>query len=427
MSLAQFDVSNLLIFGAFGVLAVGVAMVVVFSVVEWVTPVMERLLGGASPMSKLETGVQRLLPRHRQESGDKSDDLEDSTAVLLSLLPGASVVVNEDDEVVRASPSAYTLGVVIDDAIADGRVLDEIHRVREQGSRGHLDIETSTPWQYEHVLDATMGEQDKERRRQRSVTRPNWLSVTVGRINEQFVVVMIEDRSDVIRFSQTRDAFITNVSEQLLTPTQALMQLADSLEQGGDHSHIAEDARQVRAACGHLNRMVSDLLLLIKAQEPITPSAANMMTLDGPLSAVVESRQREASRRNIHVVLVGETGLQIHGDAEQIRTAVGKLIDNAVAYSPNGTTVTVAVRRSEDGEQAEIRVIDCGCGIPQREQTHVFERFYRGSNQNERTEDGVGLGLAIVKHVSLTHHGSASVWSRVGQGSTFSLTLPIAR
>ncbi len=57
----------------------------------------------------------------------------------------------------------------------------------------------------------------------------------------------------------------------------------------------------------------------------------------------------------------------------------------------------------------------------------MFERFYRGSNQNERTQDGIGLGLAIVKHVALTHHGSASVWSRVGQGSTFTLSLPVAR
>ena len=83
--------------------------------------------------------------------------------------------------------------------------------------------------------------------------------------------------------------------------------------------------------------------------------------------------------------------------------------------------------KSKDGEQAVIRVIDQGVGIAKKDQARIFERFYRGSSQSERTADGVGLGLAIVKHVALTHHGDVSVWSAPGQGSTFSLTLPLAQ
>lgn len=87
----------------------------------------------------------------------------------------------------------------------------------------------------------------------------------------------------------------------------------------------------------------------------------------------------------------------------------------------------MSVKPDEDGSQVLIGVIDRGCGIERKEQSRIFERFYRGGNQNERSVDGVGLGLAIVKHVALTHHGSASVWSAPGQGSTFTLTLPAAR
>ncbi|MFR6530838.1 MAG: ATP-binding protein [Bifidobacterium pseudocatenulatum] len=65
-------------------------------------------------------------------------------------------------------------------------------------------------------------------------------------------------------------------------------------------------------------------------------------------------------------------------------------------------------------------------GIAIGEQSRIFERFYRGDNQNDHSGDGIGLGLAIVKHVALTHHGSASVWSSPGQGSTFALVLPLA-
>ncbi len=77
--------------------------------------------------------------------------------------------------------------------------------------------------------------------------------------------------------------------------------------------------------------------------------------------------------------------------------------------------------------KALLSVLDRGCGIAQKEQSRIFERFYRGGNQNGHSEEGIGLGLAIVKHVALTHHGSASVWSAPGQGSTFTLELPVAR
>ncbi|WP_289093862.1 cell wall metabolism sensor histidine kinase WalK [uncultured Bifidobacterium sp.] len=423
----QFNDPSVLIFVAFGIVAIAVAVLVGFFLMDRISPVVAKLFGGASPVSRLEAEVQRVLPRRRQPEDQAQDDLEDSTALLLSLIPGSSIVVDEDDEVVRASPAAYTLGVVVDDAIANERVLDEIHHVRSSGGRVQFNVETRTPWQYEHAFD-NLGDEAKESRRRRSVSRPNWLKVTVGRISERFVVVMVEDLSDVIRFAQTRDSFITNVSEQLLKPTEALMALADSLEQGdSSRERIERDARQVRAACGHLNRMVSDLLLLIKAQEPITPSAANAIALRDPLAAVVAAAGRTAADRSIQLTLTGDVDLKVHGDADQIRTAVAKLVDNAVSYSDDGGAVSVTVRASEDGGKVEVRVIDRGCGIPQREQTHVFERFYRGSNQNERTADGIGLGLAIVKHVALTHHGAASVWSRVGQGSTFTLSLPVAR
>ena len=423
----QFNDPSVLIFVAFGIVAIAVAVLVGFFLMDRISPVVAKLFGGASPVSRLEAEVQRVLPRRRQPEEQTQDDLEDSTALLLSLIPGSSIVVDEDDEVVRASPAAYTLGVVVDDAIANERVLDEIHHVRSSGGRVQFNVETRTPWQYEHAFD-NLGDEAKESRRRRSVSRPNWLKVTVGRISERFVVVMVEDLSDVIRFAQTRDSFITNVSEQLLKPTEALMALADSLEQGdSSRERIERDARQVRVACGHLNRMVSDLLLLIKAQEPITPSAANAIALRDPLAAVVAAAGPTAADRSIQLTLTGDVDLKVHGDADQIRTAVAKLVDNAVAYSDDGGAVSVTVRASEDGDKVEIRVIDRGCGIPQREQSHVFERFYRGSNQNERTADGIGLGLAIVKHVALTHHGAASVWSRVGQGSTFTLSLPVAR
>ena len=103
----EFIDPSILIFVAFGIVGVAVVVTVGFFVVDRITPVVTKLFGGASPVSRLEAEVQRVLPHRRQAEENEDDDLDDSTASLLSVLPGASIVVDDDDEVVRASPAAY--------------------------------------------------------------------------------------------------------------------------------------------------------------------------------------------------------------------------------------------------------------------------------------------------------------------------------
>ncbi|PJM77935.1 sensor histidine kinase [Bifidobacterium felsineum] len=357
---------------------------------------------------------------HRDEND--VDDLSDDTAALLSMLPGTSIVVDEHDSVVRSSPAAYQLGVVEEDAIIDAKVLKAVHEARKSGGKRQFDLTTSTPDRY------SVDRGGNDHVTAQSVSRPNWLKVTVARISEKFVIVLVTDVSEVVRFGQVRDSFITNVSEQLLKPTQALSQLADSLEHGDfDSEQIAKDARLVRSSCNKLNHMVSDLLLLIRAQEPITPSSANRLNVMEQLRATVKRLEPEAEQAGVRLHLKGDDALVINGLADQIDSAVTKLVENAIGYSKDNGVVSVSASVSKDGKQAVIRVIDQGAGIAKQDQDRIFERFYRGASQNERTADGVGLGLAIVKHVALTHHGDVSVWSAAGQGSTFSLTLPLAQ
>lgn len=253
------------------------------------------------------------------------------------------------------------------------------------------------------------------------------MKVIVGKLSDNLVVVLISDVSESVRFSQIRDSFITNVSEQLLKPTQSLEQLADIVEQGGTSQRDVErDAMQLRQSCSRLEHMISDLLLLIKAQEPILPTADNRINVMGPVRAVVDSHREVAAQRNITIDMKGDESLEINGDAEQIQAALAKLVENAITYSKDGSTINVVAKANEEGTEAVISVLDRGAGIAVGEQGRIFERFYRGNNQNDHSGDGIGLGLAIVKHVALTHHGSASVWSSPGQGSTFALVLPLA-
>ena len=284
----------------------------------------------------------RSLP-HRDDNTRNTDDdtLDDSTNALLSMLPLASIVVDDADEVVRAHPSAYTLGVVRDDAIVEESVLRAVREVRREGGKKQFDLTTTTahvaqsapragkPTTREAARQALIGQRKDEPAA--LVSRPNWLKVIVGRLNEKFVVVLISDVSETIRFSQVRDSFITNVSEQLLKPTQSLERLADTLERdGANQDGVRENAAQLRRSCTHLEHMVSDLLLLIKAQEPILPTSDNRINVMAQLEAVAASHKEEAARRGITIDVSGDESLEINGEAEQIQTALAKLVENAI-------------------------------------------------------------------------------------------------
>ncbi|KFI56246.1 ATPase [Bifidobacterium callitrichos DSM 23973] len=424
-------VPSMIVSTVFGILGVAMVLGIILFIFDHIEPLVERVLKGVSITEwiggKVGGGIRR-LPRlhHRRRSGaDDDHELEASAESLLSILPSASLIVDRQDDVVRANPQAYRLGIVRDDSIVEPSVLEVVHEVRDHGGRRRFDLETETPERFVQSLPGVDGAGTGPKS---GVRRPNWLKVTVGRVDERFVVVMIDDVSETVRFSQIRDSFIVNVSEQLLAPTEALASLADEIERDdGDPSRIRADALRVRVTSNHLNHMVSDLLLLIKAQEPIVPSAANRLNVMDQLEAVTVKLQSWAADAGVRLTLDGDRTLVINGEPDQIRTAVTKLAENAIIYSKKGGYVGISAERDDSGRYAVIRVLDQGKGISKSEQERIFERFYRGKDQNERSADGVGLGLSIVKHVALTHHGTVTVWSAPGQGSTFTLSLPLAR
>ncbi|WP_239512454.1 sensor histidine kinase [Bifidobacterium aerophilum] len=375
----------------------------------------------------------RDLRRGRQQGDAQTEDLDETTAALLAMLPDATVVVNRQDEVIRANPDAYTLGVVGDETIISDEVRQAVRAVRETGGCKRFDLTTHTSQRTIAATDiGALADGDDDGGSLpavavQGVDRPNWLKITVGKVGD-FVVVLINDVSDSIRFAEVRDSFITNVSEQLLKPSRALEQLADSLANDAlDAEQVSWHAHQVRSSCERLNHMVSDLMLLIKAQEPITPSSANRLVVMEQVRLACERLRAQSERFGVSVNITGDETLTVNGDAEQVDAAVAKLVQNALVYSPAGGVVNVAVTRSDDGAYAVIRVVDQGVGIAKGEQSRIFERFYRGGNQTARSRNGIGLGLSIVKHVALTHHGNVAVWSVPGSGSTFTLSLPLAR
>ena len=129
----------------------------------------------------------------------------------------------------------------------------------------------------------------------------------------------------------------------------------------------------------------------------------------------------EAAR--IEIVVDKPIGVEVEGDQTLLITALCNLIENAIAYSPADTPVSVSRRQDDDG--VEIAVTDRGIGIAPEHQRRVFERFFRVDPARSRATGGTGLGLAIVKHVLANHGGEVRLWSRPGTGSTFTMRLPV--
>lgn len=347
------------------------------------------------------------------EEDDEDDELDSSTLRVLTALDAATIVVDGDDEVERASASAYRWSLVKNDEIANEDIAAAIEKARAGQGRQKFDIVTYT-------ADDLVKDDEPEAL---MTARPHWLSVTVSMISEHRAVVLISDKSEEKRFAQTRDDFVTNVAEQLLEPAQKLENIGQAWSKS-TNTVAARDGQVISTQATHMHKLVSDLLLLIQAQEKVTPSEENRLDLG---ALVTETLDAIVPRRGVRIHVRARDGVMVNGSAVQIQAAVGKLASNAERYSkPNGV-VTVVVDSARDDAYAVIRVIDTGLGIRPDEQEHIFERFYRGSIQPDGADaDAVGLGLAIVKHVALTHRGTVSVWSAPGQGSTFSLFLPKA-
>ena len=163
-----------------------------------------------------------------------------------------------------------------------------------------------------------------------------------------------------------------------------------------------------------------------------TPVNGLIDWVDAELGPAAEARGVKLTR-NI------ETDLQLHANALLIEQAIGNLVSNAIRYSPRGSSIEISARTSDASQKsssntigeigigmAVITVTDQGPGIPEKHLPRLFERFYRVDSARSREDGGTGLGLAIVKNIAMVHGGSVRAESVIGQGSRFSLMIPLA-
>ena len=237
-------------------------------------------------------------------------------------------------------------------------------------------------------------------------------------------MLTVTDVTERVRIDQARTDLVANISHELKTPVGAMSVLAESLAGGSDDEMVGRLARRIVDESQRMARTIEDLLELSRIEMGVG-TAAEPVDLARVAEEAIERVRPLAGRQGVEIVLEADHGTGVEGDHQQLVSAVGNLVDNAVNYSPDSGEVRVAVARR--GGSVMVEVTDRGIGIPAAELEKIFQRFYRVDRARSRTTGGTGLGLSIVRHVATNHGAEVEVVSREGEGSTFRLIVPARR
>jgi len=225
-------------------------------------------------------------------------------------------------------------------------------------------------------------------------------------------------------FAQQR-RFVADASHELRTPVAAIRSMADIvLDQEAPKQEYVEVLHEINREAERLGHVISDLLVLARADEGQILLEWKPVRLDLLASDTVATVEMLANDCGITLEVGRLEPAVVMGDEARLIQVILTLLDNALAYTNAGGKVTLAVDTKDN--HACLVVQDNGIGIAPEDQEHIFERFYRADAARTRIASGTGLGLAIVAWVVHAHHGTILVEGQVGQGSTFTVKLPLA-
>jgi two-component system phosphate regulon sensor histidine kinase PhoR len=232
------------------------------------------------------------------------------------------------------------------------------------------------------------------------------------------------ERTNLRKLERVRKDFAANVSHELRTPIQAVKGFAETLLESPLEEPVRRYIGIILKNALVMEALTGDLLCLVSLEEDGAPALAMPETLIRPLLAeALSAAELPARDKRITLSLEcpADLAADLHGPL--MSRGVINLLDNAVKYSPPGSAVRVAA--APEAGDLVITVRDQGVGIPAKHLPRIFERFYRVDAGRSRGQGGVGLGLAIVRHIARVHQGEAEAESHAGEGSVFTIRIPL--
>lgn len=259
--------------------------------------------------------------------------------------------------------------------------------------------------------------------------RPLRLYVSPMRQDSKVVgaLAIVEDITELKRLEQVRTDFAANVSHELKTPLTSIRGFVETLEAGAiDNPEMAHKfLRIIMMETERLTRLINDILSISKLESGDDDVATERIRLDKMAYDICEMLTIHAGEKGIDIKCsMNSTPVHIIGNPDRVEQLLINLTENAIKYNQPGGSVTVQV--FSNGKEANVTISDTGIGIAEEHLPRLFERFYRVDKGRSRQMGGTGLGLAIVKHIVRSMNGEIEVHSKLGEGTEFLITLPLA-
>lgn len=365
-------------------------------------PVLAAALGLAAG---LVVGFLVAWVMRRRPSAAPAPTVTPLCARVLEALRCAGMLINNVDEVVAVNDPALDFGLVRGDRVAVPALLELVREVRRTGEDAAVNL-------------------DQTRARRATLQ----LAVRVVSLDDGQVLVVADDRGAALRVQASARDFMANATHELKTPIGAITLLAEAVEQSADDPEgVVRFTQRIQSESARLAQLVAQIVQLSRLQgDPV--SALERVDIDEVVGLVLDHARQIAEQRQVNLITGSLSGQVVRGNRTQLVTALGNLVENAITYSDPKARVVITTRPVTDaeGEWVAIAVSDNGIGIGEDDQKRVFERFYRVDYARSRQTGGSGLGLSIVHEIVEGHDGDVTLWSRLGSGSTFTVTLPAA-
>lgn len=320
---------------------------------------------------------------------------------VLGLMQTGALLVGPHDEILVVNEPGETMGLVRGTRVGFTELLDVVRAVRTSG----------IPYDGVVVRQRQPGAEALE------------LTVRVSPMEDEDVLIFAVDESAAKRVDAVRRDFVANISHELKTPIGAISVLSEAVEVAKDDPEAVERfALRLQRETARLAELTNQIIDLSRLQTENPMLEHHVVDLSEVIDEAVSRSRERAAQREVSVIVARTTEVRVLGDRWQLADAVANLVQNAISYSDERARVTISL--ALDGDVAEVKVSDNGIGIRPEDQDRIFERFFRVDYGRSRESGGTGLGLSIVRHIAVTHGGDIRVWSRPGQGSTFTLSLP---
>ena len=341
----------------------------------------------------------RVRERVRAEA---STDLPDGVTDVLAAMDDPAVVVDASSTVLAASPPAELFGLRVGSVLPS----DELRMMARDARNSRRQVT-----------------QNLRLQRGAAPAEPRLVAARATIVSPRLSLIVVRDITERERLAEMRRDFVANTSHELKTPVGAVTLLAEAIESAADDpQQVRAFTARLSAEASRLGQLTSRIMSLSRLQASDELNEVRDVSIDEVVTSAIEAHAIQADSAQVSIVRGGERGLYVRGDAQVLTEALGNLVANAIAYSPQGSSVGVGIR-AEEGV-VEVAVTDRGIGIDEDDQQRVFERFYRADQARSRRTGGTGLGLSIVKHAVQRHGGEVRLWSKPGRGSTFTIRLP---